>query len=505
MSFFNPDLPNPAVGNRPGALQFIGDGAGSCHCETPVKSHFRNFGPRLGAAYRLNDKTVIRGGYALMYVHVGGVGGRNNSRQGLSQLGFNATNNAISPGNNAPAYYWDNGVPPIAQAPPFLDPSYGTGFITTNPTGVQNPVDPAVQLGGKPAYYLNWNFGLQRSLSPNITLGVAYTASEGKYLPGPGNSGSAPINVTPLKYLALGSLLTATANSANIAAAQALFPGIGLPFPNFTGTIGQMIRPFPQYSSISSPWFDVGQSNYQGLQVSLNRRFAQGATFGANYTFSKELDNLLASTRNPFDYSLEKSRGAIDHRHVLTATFAWQLPFGRGRRFNPGNRAVQGIVGGWSLSGIVSFTSGAPLALTGSNCNSGGILGTCIPNYAPGFTGEVRINGNYGDGNVLGASATPYLNRAAFTAPAAYTWGNLPRTGVYGLNAPFNSSIDLNVRREFALRERVRLAIQVDAFNVNNAVRFAAPGLNPDQASFGTLTSQVNQPRRLQLAARINF
>ena len=137
MSFFNPMLPNPAVGGRPGALQFAGNGSDGCNCRNPVDTHYRNFGPRIGAAYSLNDKTVLRAGYAIMYVHVGGVGGRNNSRQGLSQLGFNATNNSTSPGNNAPAYYWDNGVPPIAQAPPFLDPSYGTGFITSNPTGVQ--------------------------------------------------------------------------------------------------------------------------------------------------------------------------------------------------------------------------------------------------------------------------------------------------------------------------------------------------------------------------------
>ena len=81
----------------------------------------------------------------------------------------------------------------------------------------------------------------------------------------------------------------------------------------------------------------------------------------------------------------------------------------------------------------------------------------------------------------------------------------MPRTGVYGLNAPYNSSIDLSLRREFAIREKIKLAIQADAFNVNNAVRFAAPGLNPDQASFGTLTSQANQPRKLQLNARITF
>ena len=81
----------------------------------------------------------------------------------------------------------------------------------------------------------------------------------------------------------------------------------------------------------------------------------------------------------------------------------------------------------------------------------------------------------------------------------------MPRTGVYGLNAPYNADVDLSVRREFAIYENVRLAIQADAFNVNNAVHFGAPGLNPDQASFGTLTSQANQPRILQFNARITF
>src|SRR5215469_14979443 len=505
MSFFNPNLANPAAGNHLGALQFAGNGADSCHCSNPVNSHYKNFGPRLGAAYRLNDKTVLRAGYGIMYAHLGGTGGRNNSRQGLSQLGFNATNNSTSPGNNAPAYYWDNGVPPISAVPPFLDPSYGAGFIMSNPTGVQNPVYGDPTTGGRPAYYENWHIGIQRLLDSNTTVGIVYSASLGKFLAGPGNGTGAPINVTPLKYLALGSLLTATANATNTAAAQAVFPGIGLPFSNYVGTIGQMLRPFPQYGAISSPWFDVAQSNYQGLQATFSRRFAKGFTFQGGYTFSKEMDNLLTSTRNPFDYSLEKSRGSIDHRHVFTTSMSYELPFGRGKSLNPGNAAARAVVSGWNVSGVFVFTSGAPLALTGTACIAGGILGTCIPNYNPAFTGPVRINGGYGDGNVLGSSPTSYLNRSAFVAPAPYTVGNLPRTGVFGLNAPYNSSIDLSVRREFAIRENVKFAFYAAAFNIDNVVRFAAPGTNPDQGSFGTLTSQQNQPRRLQLSARITF
>jgi hypothetical protein len=190
---------------------------------------------------------------------------------------------------------------------------------------------------------------------------------------------------------------------------------------------------------------------------------------------------------------------------VFTASSTFQLPFGARHTLNPGNPVVRAVVGGWSVSGLVSFATGSPLALVGTACNAGGILGTCIPNYNPAFSGNVRINGDYGNGNLIGGTVTPFLDRNAFVAPAAYTWGNVPRTGVYGLNAPFNSSIDVSLRREFAIHESIKLAIQADAFNVNNTVRFGAPGLNPDVAAFGTITSQANQPRKLQLNARITF
>jgi len=504
MSFFNPNLANPAAGGHLGALQFAGNGTDGCNCRTPVETHYKNFGPRVGAAYLLNDKTVLRAGYSISYVHAGGVGGRTNSRQGLSQLGFNAVNTRNSPSAGVPAYYWDNGVPPITQPPPFLDPSYGTGFITTNPTGVQNPVWGDPRLGGKPPYYENWNFSIQRSLTENMTLGVAYTASLGKFLPGTGPGGEA-VNIAPLKYLALKSLLTTTATTATIAQAQAIFPEIALPFPNFVGTIGQMLRPYPQYSTLSNPWLNLGQSNYQGLVTTFNRRFGSGFTFTAGYTFSKQLDNLLSTPRNPFDRSLEKSRGAIDHTHVFTGTYSYQLPFGAGHRLDPGNAVVRAVSSGWTVSGIVSYTTGSPLAIVGTACTSGGILGTCIPNYNPSFSGNIRINGNYGNGNVYGSSPTSYLDRTAFVAPTAYTFGNAPRTGAYDLNAPYNASVDISVRREFPIHENIKLAFQCDAFNVNNAVHFGAPALNPDQASFGTLTSQANQPRKLQFNMRITF
>jgi outer membrane receptor protein involved in Fe transport len=503
MSFFNPSLPNPAAQGHLGALQFTGNGPDSCNCRTPVNSHYLNFGPRVGLAYRVNDKTVIRAGYSLTYVHAGGVGGRTNSRQGLSQLGYNGTNSSVSPSSGVPAYYWDNGVPAFAQPPPFLNAGYGAGFITGNATGAQTVTYGDPDLGGKPPYYQNWNFGIQRSINGNTTVGAAYSASVGHFLPGAGPGGQ-PTNIAPLQYLALGSLLTATATPTTIAQANAIIPGIALPFSNFVGTVGQMLRPYPQYGTISDPWANLANSSYHSLQVTLNRRFNSGLTYSFGYTFSKELDD-IATPRNPFNDSLEKSMGAINHTHVATATFVYALPFGKGKHFDPSMTAVRAIVSDWMISGVYTFATGSPLAIVATACTSGGILGTCVPNYNTAFSGDVRINGDYGSGNVLGSSPTPYLNKAAFSDPAPFTVGNIPRTGVYGLFAPHNMDVDISLRRQFAITERVKLAIQADSFNINNAVHFGAPGLNPDAASFGTLSTQANQPRKLQFNARITF
>jgi len=246
-------------------------------------------------------------------------------------------------------------------------------------------------------------------------------------------------------------------------------------------------------------------STYHSLQTSLNRRYGNGFTYSLGYTFSKELDNLLGTPRNPFNAALEKAPGAIHHAHVFTGTFVYTLPFGEGRRLNPGNVVARTLISDWTISGIASYSSGAPLSITGSNCTSGNILGSCFPNYNPSYSGDVRINGNYGDGSVLGASPTTYLAKAAFTTPAAYTAGNVARAAPLGLYAPRTMGLDVSLRREFKIHERVKLAFQTDAFNVTNSVFFGAPAANVDSANFGTLTTQANQPRKLQISARLSF
>jgi len=509
MSFFNPDLTNPAVG-LPGALQFAGNGTDSCHCSTPVKQHNINPGPRLGLAYRLGEKTVIRAAYDIFYVHAGGVGGRTNGRQGLGQVGFNGTNAQSSIATGQGAYNWDNGVPNIALAPPYINPSYGIGFINAATAAANGApfAGPSTAIGmtygdpnfgGKAPYYEDWSLNVQHSLTKNMMLSVAYSASAGHWLPGAGVNGRFT-NQIPTRYLVLQGLLSSTLNATTLAQVQQVFPSFNTPFPGFTGTVGQALRPFPQYGGISNPWLDVGNSTYNSLQISLTQRFTHGLTFMFNYTYSKELDD-LAAPRDPDKDFLEKAPGGLDHPTVGTATWVYRLPFGKGHNLASGYKAVNAIISNWQISGIFLYQGGGPLTINGT-CTSGGILGTCFPNYNPAFSGSVWQNGTPGTGNI---TTTSYLNKTAFIDPLPYTVGSVPRTAPYGLFAPHNADVDVSVRREFALHERVRLALQADAFNVNNAVHFNAPATNIDAANFGVFSSMANTPRKLQFSARITF
>ena len=510
MSFFNPTLANPVAGGIPGALQFAGSGTDGCNCSTPVQQHNVNPGPRVGLAYRLGQKTVVRAGYSIFYSHAGGVGGRTDGRQGLSQVGFNGTNAQSSVVTGQPAYIWDNGVPSIAYPAPYINPSYGIGSITAAAALAAGApwAGPSTAIGmsygdplygGKAPYYEDWHFNIQHSITQNLLLSVSYSASAGHWLPGAAVAGPFT-NQIPVTYLPLQGTLSSTLNATSLATVQAMFPRFKTPFPNFSGTVAQALKPFPQYGGISDPWLDVGNSTYNSLQISLNQRLGHGLTFMFNYAYSKELDDLVG-VRDPNKDFLEKGPGTIDHPTVVSATFVYQLPFGTGK-LKSNLQPLNAVISHWQFSGIFTYAGGAPLSITGT-CTGGGIIdASCYPNYAPGFSGSVWQNGTPGTGNI---TTTSYLNKAAFVDPAAYTVGDIPRAAPLGLFAPHNADMDVTVRREFVMRERIRLAFQADAFNVNNAVHFAAPGLGIDSATFGIFSAMANSPRKLQFSARIMF
>src|SRR5207249_10550798 len=150
-----------------GAIVFAGDGANSCHCRTPINTYYGAIGPRLGLAYGLSDRSVVRAAYGINYSRRGAVGGRAGARNGTGTLGLSANASSPSPNGFDPSYNWNNGVPSYPP-PPFFDPTLNTGFVTGRGTGgTVTYGDP--EIGGRPPRYQNWNAGFQHTIFKTLT------------------------------------------------------------------------------------------------------------------------------------------------------------------------------------------------------------------------------------------------------------------------------------------------------------------------------------------------
>jgi hypothetical protein len=489
-TFLDINAPNPMAGGIPGVLRFGGNDAPdaiSCHCSQIINTYYRAFGPRIGFAFSLNDKTVARGGYGMMYSRSGAVGGRDGARIGTGLTGINANTPIVSPnGSFLEARFWDSGIPQLRNGPIFEE-TYQTGFNGMGTGGAVTFGDPFSQ----PPRYQNWNLSIQRSLTSSLVVTAAYVGSNGKQLRG-GGRGAFSNQMDP-KYLVLGNLLTQNATTANVAAAAAIMPGINLPFAKFSGTIAQMLRPFPQYNSVTDIYGNVGQSNYNALQLSVQQRLSSGLTFNVNYTFSKAIGTING---NRSAYIQEKNLSTTDQPHLLNAFYTYELPFGKGRMFNPDNSVVRALVSGWQVTGITRYASGTPLGPFLANCNVPQ-AGTCWASFNPAFTGDVMLKG---DGGVA-----PFINVAAFVSPASFTYGNTPATGAYGLRNPHFVNQDLSMTRNFQIRENLRFVFGADSFNLFNNVRLGSINTNITNSNFGKAAAQVNLPRVFQFKLRVEF
>ena len=489
-TYLDPTVPNPAAGGRPGVLRFGGKDAPSaisCNCGQIINTYYKAFGPRVGFAYSLNDKTVLRSGYGMMYSRSGAVGGRDGARIGTGFTGINANAPIVSPnGSFIPALFWENGIPAYAKGP-IYDETYQTGFNGTGSGGSVTYGDPFSQ----PPRYQNWNLSVQRSLTQSLVVTAAYVGSNGKQLRG-GGRGPWSNQMDP-EYLVLGNLLTQTATPASIAAAQAIVPGVSLPFPTFVGTIGQMLRPFPQYNTVTDVYGNVGQSNYNALQASIQHRLSHGLTFNLNYTFSKALGTIHG---NRSAYIQEKNLSTTDQPHLVNAFYSYRMPFGKGQTFDPENKVARAVVSGWEISGITRFASGAPLGPFTATCNVPQ-AGTCWASYNPAFAGSAALEG---DGGV-----TPFIDANAFISPVSFTYGDTPATGAYGLRNPHFFNQDLSLSRNFQIRENLRFVFGADSFNLFNNVRLGSINTNITNANFGKAAAQTNLARVFQFRLRVEF
>ncbi|HZQ45077.1 MAG TPA: TonB-dependent receptor [Acidobacteriaceae bacterium] len=518
MSFMNPGLRNPLTGNN-GALVFGGFGADSCQCKSPAQTYKWNVGPRLGASYQLNPKTVLHAAWGIMYSHGGGTGG---SLAGPALLGYAATPSFVSTVSGFPAFYLNNSaaygslglsnasLPAYTPAPDF-DPTLGTFYTTLSkaPAASQTYYDPF--LGSRAPEFENWNFSVQRAIFNPLTVSLAYVGSQGHFLSTTNNNARGYYaNGLPLQYLALGSQLSNTATPTNIANAQKVIPGLALPYSSFNGTIAQMLLPFPQYSGVSDAFGDVANSNFNAFEVQAKLAVWRGLTGTINYTFSKSIDNGGTFRSGYLSQRVERTVSQSNQPQNLNATFVYHLPFGKGA-LSGGSRPVSWAIRDWNLSGIVTYSSGNPLAIVATGCRAPG-QGTCMPNLAAGYSGTPRINGNWGHGITASNTSVAFVDKNAFTVPDAgytagnpYTIGNAPRIAPYNLYGPNNKDVDLSIRRSFPIHEEVKALFQADVTNLFNNVIFGGINTTVGNANFGTVSSQVNSSRDWQIVGKIEF
>ncbi len=516
-SFLNPTETNPVTGN-PGALQFAGTGTAPtyCNCSTPIQSWYKAFSPRIGVAYAVTPNTVIRAGYSLDYTH--GTGNKNATYRGTGTVGFTASPNFTSLTSGDQAFNLNGGFPAYPQ-PPTINPGYGAAFSTavTTPSATLSYADP--YLGGRQPYADMFNAGIEQQFTKNLALKIAYVGTQGHFLPA-GSSGARGLwsNQIDLKYLALGGLLNSTVTPSILAQAAALGFNLTLPYPTFSGTLTQMLKPFPQYNTITDTYDNMDNSNYNALQVILKQRVSNGLQFMVNYTWGAEIDDNGTFRSGYLPTRVERSRGTSDTPQVVNATVVWDMPFGGGKTFNPANRIVRSLVSGYQLSGIYTYNSGVPLAITSSGCVDPG-QSQCMPNYNPAYLGSPRIHGKYGAG-ATALSSPSYVDINAFVDPSVgsskvattaalypnYTIGNLARTAPYGLRGPNSYDIDMSLQRTISIHEKYKIVLNAQAFNLTNVVVFTGPPVSTSTAStFGTVTSQSNLSRDIQLEGRFNF
>jgi hypothetical protein len=480
-SIFDLNTPNPAAGNIPGALVFLGSGPGRIGRRAYEETHKTNFAPRAGLAYQINQKTVFRAGYALSYASNGLVN---------SNLGFTQTANFVDLTQGAsPIFLLSSGMPTNYPRPPFIDPAFGNGNNVTTSISSEAARMPQTHL---------WRGEVQRELPGGILLEAAYVGTRGLQLTAPGLRN---FNQTPAADLSLGSLLSADINSA---AAQS--NGIRLPYPGFTGPVRQALRPYPQVLTISSAADKIGSSMYHALEAKLQKRFSSGLQFLVSYTFSHNMTDVqsalagIASSPGIQDAANRRAEWAVagfDTPHNISINTIYELPFGPGKRFLSHTGLAGSVLGGWSISGILTYQSGLPLTITQTNSS---LLFTTAqrPNLVPGVNGRNSIG--YSD---FDPATDRLFNPAAFAASAANSFGNAPPRLAdvrdYGIR---NENVAL--RRAFVIREKAHFEFNAQAFNIFNRPEWGSPSNNLSNANFGKIAT-AGPGRFLQLGLKLNF
>jgi hypothetical protein len=486
-SGFSPSIPNAKANNRPGALVFAGQGAGRTGSRSLSDGWYGGWGPRLGIAYQATPKTVVRAS--------GGVYFAPGFRTRLIAYGFSNSNGRSSATGYTPLYNWTTGGYPtdFARAP-FIDPTFQNG---QNVSSILPDTSRMPQI-------LTWTFSLQRELVRNLALEATYVGSKSTHLILGGSLSNR--NTLDPNYLALGNLLFQDISSSAAASA-----GYTVPYAAFTAqpthTVGQSLRPYPQYMNVSEEWGPRGVGQFNSLQLKATKRYSSGLTLLAFYTWSKNMTDSDSgpidlgpgegSVQNPTNRRSERSISTDGPPHVFVASGTYELPFGPGKAMLAKSKALGRIVGGWQVTAYVRYASGSALAVTGGN----GISALGYPNIRANYVGgdpyKVTNPRDFDPARDL------YLNAAAFATPSTFALGNTSRV-LSWLRGFTGKSESLSLAKRVPIRERLRLMVRADATNPFNFVRWSNPNTNITSSNFGKVTG-ASGGRTIQLNATVEF
>ncbi|MDQ2777394.1 MAG: hypothetical protein M3Y57_21120, partial [Acidobacteriota bacterium] len=272
-------------------------------------------------------------------------------------------------------------------------------------------------------------------------------------------------------------------------------------------TVGQSLRPFPQYVNINMPYSPEGISNYNALQLKVTKRYSNGLTLLAFYTRSKlmtnddfapiDLGEGVGNIQNPLNRNGEYSVSQDDYPNAFRVSFSYQLPFGPGKQFLNDKSLLGRVVGGWEVAGSIQRQSGPPLSITANTSLSQFGYPTIRANYIGGQDVYATYSGSFNPATDL------YLNPSAFTNPSAFEFGNTGRV-LNWVRGPQINSEALSLRKNFTIAERLRMVLRADAANPFNIVRWSNPNTSITSASYGVINGS-HAARVIQLSFSLAF
>lgn len=436
-----------------------------------------NFAPRIGFAYSLTSKTVLRGGYALSYIPV------------LNKVipnGFQTTTPMVSS--------TDSITPKDLLRNPFPNGLLSTPGSSQGLTTLVGQNIAFIEPNDRTPRYHNWQFNIQRSLPSQTLVEVAYVGSRAINLFGGSDYDtvlSEQLNQLAPSYYSLGSALLQPVPNPF----YGLITSGALSGP--TVQRQQLLRPYPQFLNVTRQSAALGNSVYHSLQMKVEKRLKNGVTGLVSFTKSKTIYDIV-NAQNAYDRRAERSVTSFDVPQRLTLSAAWELPFGRARQFfTNASRLSDVVIGGWQLSTFATFQSGFPLGvgLISPNLYIVG-AGTQRPNAA----GDPRA----GISGSIESRLGHYFNTNAFAQPANFAFGNLsPRLS--SLRAPGMNNIDLTLSKSFRINEKVKVDFRATSYNLLNHPVFSAPNTTFGDASFGRVSGQANFSRQTEFVLKLVF